>query len=69
MGLLFNGLDRTLQGAPELTNADLDRSFPDRPVFVLDNSGHEGYFSTGLIRMLGWDGDIPPAEHEQGAAA
>lgn len=61
-GLLFNGLDRTLQAAPELTNADLDAFFPDRPVVVLDNSGHEVYFNTAVIRMLGWAGDRPPAD-------
>ncbi|WP_378147301.1 amidohydrolase [Cnuibacter sp. UC19_7] len=62
VGLLFNGLDRTLQSAPELTNLDLDTFFPDRPVFVLDNSGHEGYFSSALIRQLGWVGGMPPAD-------
>jgi predicted amidohydrolase YtcJ len=61
-GILFNGLDRTLQSAPELTNTDLDAFFPDRPVFVLDNSGHEGYFNSALIRMLGWAGGAPPAD-------
>jgi len=61
-GLLFNGLDRTLQSAPELTNADLDVFFPDRPVLVLDNSGHEAYFNTALIRMLGWADDQAPAD-------
>lgn len=62
VGLLFNGLDRTLQSAPELTNADLDAFFPGRPVFVLDNSGHEGYFTSALIRQLGWADGKPPAD-------
>lgn len=61
-GLLFNGLDRTLQQAPELTNIDLDTFFPDRPVFVLDNSGHEGYFTSALMRLLGWTDGRPPAD-------
>lgn len=62
VGILFNGLDRTLQHAPELTNTDLDAFFPDRPVFVLDNSGHEGYFNSALIGLLGWEGGAPPAD-------
>lgn len=60
--LLFNGLDRTLQSAPELTNADLDTYFPDRPVIVMDNSGHEAYFNTALIKLLGWADNKPPAD-------
>jgi predicted amidohydrolase YtcJ len=60
--LLFNGLDRTLQSAPELTNADLDVYFPDRPVIVMDNSGHEAYFTTALINLLGWADNKPPAD-------
>ena len=61
-GLIFNGLDRTLQSAPELTNTDLDAFFPDRPVLVLDNSGHEAYFNTALIRLLGWADDQAPPD-------
>ena len=60
--LAFNGLDRTLQGAPELTNKDLDVFFPDRPVIVFDNSGHEGYFNTANITQLGWVDGKPPAD-------
>ena len=60
--LLFNGLDRILHGAPELTNADLDVFFPDRPVVVLDNSGHEAYFNTANIKALGWVDNKPPAD-------
>lgn len=60
--LLFSGLDRSLQGAPELTNTDLDAYFPDRPVCVLDNSGHEAYFNSALIRELGWTDGKPPAD-------
>lgn len=60
-GILFNGLDRTLQGAPELTNADLDAFFPSRPVLIVDNSGHEVYFNSALFDVLGWkDGIAPP---------
>lgn len=61
-GLVFNGLDRSLQGAPELTNADLDVFFPDRPVFILDNSGHEGYFNSAVIARNGWVDGKPPAD-------
>ncbi len=38
--VICNGLDRLLQGAPELTNADLEAIFPSRPAMILDNSGH-----------------------------
>ena len=59
--LLFNGLDRSLHNAPELTATDLDAYFPSRPVVILDNSGHEAYFNTTLIEKLGWsDGHPPP---------
>lgn len=60
--ILFNGLDRMLQGAPELTNTDLDAFFPSRPVAVLDNSGHEAYFNTALIKENGWADGRPPAD-------
>jgi predicted amidohydrolase YtcJ len=60
--LLFSGLDRTLQGSPELTAADLDVFFPDRPVFIMDNSGHEAYFNTALIQKIGWAEGKPPAD-------
>lgn len=60
--LLFNGLDRSLQGSPELIAADLDAFFPDRPVVVLDNSGHEVYFNTAHIDQLGWADRKPPAD-------
>lgn len=60
--LLFNGLDRTLQGAPEFTNDKLDAFFPDRPVLVMDNSGHETYFNSALIQLLGWEDGKPPAD-------
>lgn len=59
---LFNGLDRALQQAPELTNADLDKYFPDRPVVVIDNSGHEGYFNSAVIKALSWEAGKPPAD-------
>lgn len=48
--VVCNGLDRMLQGAPELTNKDLDGCFPSgRKVVILDNSGHEAYFSSSVI--------------------
>lgn len=60
--LLFNGLDRLLQGAPELTNTDLDAFFPSRPVVVIDNSGHEAYFNSATIALNEWPGNKPPAD-------
>ncbi|MDI3285858.1 amidohydrolase family protein [Polyangium sp. 15x6] len=49
--VVCNGLDRLLQGAPELTNKDLDACFPSgRPVVILDNSGHEVYFNSTVIK-------------------
>lgn len=60
--LFFNGLDRLLQGAPELTNVDLDAIFPSRPVVVIDNSGHEAYFNSATIALNNWPGNKPPAD-------
>ncbi len=59
---LFTGLDRLLQGAPELTNTDIDAFFPSRPVVVIDNSGHEAYFNSATIAANGWPGNKPPAD-------
>lgn len=59
---LFSGLDRLLQGAPELTNKDLDEFFPTRQAIVLDNSGHEAYFNSAVIKANGWADDKPPAD-------
>ncbi|HVK69241.1 MAG TPA: amidohydrolase family protein [Polyangium sp.] len=48
--VICNGLDRMLQGAPELTNKDLDGCFPSgRKAVIIDNSGHEVYFSSSVI--------------------
>lgn len=60
--LVFNGLDRILQSAPEIGRDELDLFFPSRPVLVLDNSGHEAYFNTAHITALGWDGAEPPVD-------
>lgn len=60
--LLFSGLDRLLQGAPELTNKDLDEIFPSRPVAVVDNSGHEAYFNTAVMQLNGWTDNMPPPD-------
>ena len=60
--LVFNGLDRLLQSAPELTNVDLDAFFPSRAVIVLDNSGHEVYFNSATLALLGWPDNKPPAD-------
>jgi predicted amidohydrolase YtcJ len=59
---LFTGLDRLLQGAPELTNTDIDAFFPSRPVVVIDNSGHEAYFNSATITANGWADNKPPAD-------
>ena len=59
---IFDGLDRLLQGAPELTNTELDAFFPSRPVIVLDNSGHEVYFNSAVITLNGWADGKPPAD-------
>lgn len=60
--VLCNGLDRMLQGAPELTNTDLDAFFPSRPAAILDNSGHEAYFNSVVISDNGWADGKPPAD-------
>jgi predicted amidohydrolase YtcJ len=60
--LLFSGLDRMLQGAPELDREQLDSYFPGRPVVVFDNSGHEVYFNSGAIKELGWPDGKPPKD-------
>lgn len=58
--VLFNGLDRLLQNANELTAAQLDQFFPQRPAVVLDNSGHETYFNSKAMEALGWKDSLPP---------
>ncbi|MBU3701575.1 MAG: amidohydrolase family protein [Acidimicrobiia bacterium] len=59
--LVFSGLDRMLQGAPIPTNDVLDQYFPDRPICIVDNSGHVIYFNSAVIEMNGWT-DGPPAD-------
>ena len=56
------GLDRMGQGAPELTNTDLDVFFPDRPAAIFDISGHEAYFNSATIALNGWADAKPPAD-------
>jgi predicted amidohydrolase YtcJ len=58
--LLFNGLDRLLQGAPSPTAVLLDGYFPSRPVVIADNSGHLAYFNTATMALQGWDASPPP---------
>ncbi len=60
--VLCNGLDRLLQGAPELTNVQLNSYFPKRPALILDNSGHEVYFNSAVITLNGWANGKPPAD-------
>ncbi len=57
--VLFNGLDRMLQGAPVPTAQVLDEYFPSRPAVVLDNSGHLAYFNTAVITKNGWEAAPP----------
>jgi predicted amidohydrolase YtcJ len=59
--LLFSGLDRMLQEVDEPDNVTLDKYFPHRPILIVDNSGHEVYFNSATIDMLGWS-DKPPAD-------
>ena len=56
------GLERLTQGAPELSNTDLDEFFPHRPAVILDISGHEAYFNSATIAFNGWAGQKPPAD-------
>ena len=59
--LLFTGLDRLLQQVESLDRRRLDDFFPDRPVAILDNSGHEAYFNSAAIDLVGWpDRAAPP---------
>lgn len=58
--LIFNGLDRLLQQVSEPDNTLLDGFFPDRPVAIFDNSGHEVYFNSAAIDYLGWTAAAPP---------
>jgi predicted amidohydrolase YtcJ len=56
------GLDRMAQGAPELTNTDLDAYFPSRPVAIVDISGHEAYINSAGIALNAWADGKPPAD-------
>ncbi|HAM23495.1 MAG TPA: amidohydrolase [Actinobacteria bacterium] len=61
---IFYGLERPGQGAPELTNTDLDEFFASRPVIVMDISGHEIYFNSATIKINGWVDGKPPSDPE-----
>ena len=60
--LVFNGVDRLLQQAPLPTRQVLDPLFPNRPVVVIDNSGHGIYFNTATITEMGWSDGKAPAD-------
>ena len=60
--LIFNGIDRLLQQAPLPTRAVLDEIFPQRPVAVIDNSGHGLYFNSATLALLGWPDGKAPAD-------
>ncbi len=64
--LMFNGLDRLLQGAPAPTAEMLDGFFPSRPVVVADNSGHLAYVNTATLALQGWD-TTPPEDPTGGS--
>lgn len=64
--LLFNGLDRLLHGCDAPTTATLDPIFPDRPVLILNNSGHAAYCNSAMLQELGWI-DNPPADPPAGS--
>jgi len=66
--LLFNGLDRLLQGCSAPDAKVLDEFFPDRPVLIADNSGHAVYLNTEAIKKLGWD-TTPPTDPVGGSFA
>lgn len=60
--LVFNGVDRLLQQAPLPTRDVLDPLFPNRPVVVIDNSGHGIYFNSATIALMGWPDGKAPAD-------
>lgn len=60
--LVFNGVDRLLQQAPMPTREVLDPIFGDRPVIIVDNSGHGLYFNSATIKELGWPEGKAPAD-------
>jgi predicted amidohydrolase YtcJ len=60
--LMFSGIDRLLQQAPLPTRSVLDPIFPNRPVAVIDNSGHGIYFNSATVALLGWPDGTPPAD-------
>lgn len=59
--LFLTGLDRMLHRAPSVDRALLDEIVADRPITILDNSGHEMYFNSGMVDFLGWQAG-PPAD-------
>lgn len=56
------GLDRLGQGAPQLSNTELDAFFPSRPAVIFDISGHEAYFNSATIALNQWPDGKPPAD-------
>ena len=59
--LMFNGVDKLLQQAPEPTREILDELTPSgRPIILFDNSGHAAYFNTAAIKVFGWTNANPP---------
>ena len=60
--LFLNGLDRLLQGAPDLDRSQMDGYFPTRPVAIIDNSAHQLYFNTAATALVGWKDATPPPD-------
>jgi predicted amidohydrolase YtcJ len=58
--LFFNGFDALLHEIAAPNAASLDAIFGDVLAVVADNSGHGVYFTTAVIKHLGWDVN-PPA--------
>ena len=57
------GLERLTQGAPELSNTDLDEFFPHRPAVILDISRTRGVLQLGDNRIQRLGGSQkPPAD-------
>ena len=44
------------------TAEELDRISPDRPIMVVDGSGHNGAANSAMLRLLGLDRDTPDPE-------
>ncbi len=65
MGRQFDPI--LLEPPRDLTTAELDKAVPDRPVFVLNASGHIGYVNSRTLELAGITRDTPdPAGAQYG---